>query len=1489
MARRTRGGPADAAARAEHISAHRPVPAACRRRGRRRGTRGDAGGETLMAAPAKLWRIRRIYLDRIGSPAARFREVWLDLTGRDGTPLDTILWMRNGGGKSTLIALVCALIRPDRRDFLATGTTGRHLEDAILGSDTAHVVVEWIDPTGQRLVTGGVYEWADRAQPSDPNAAHERLRQTWYTFTPADGVELEQLPYGSAELKDFAKAVEALPYSCEMVVTSKQERWAQALQDRGLDPGLFTAILKINATEGGIEHHFKFKTADEFVQYLLTLVTEPTSAGKVAAILRTTRDRLARQPRLRAEVAFCDEAATLLVDGAAARDALVDAELAARAARLDAAGLAGALSAAVQAAVTVAERQDAIAGEASAGVLRAAAESATLDAHVRHYRWRAAQLVHERAAAAARAAESLVAERRHAHRSWQLVPTLIRHVEQAQRLEVARRRQEQAEAGAAPLRRERADAAAVLLAVLRNAADELDARMDTFAHEASSARERQVSARSLADSLRGRLGSLDAQQRTLEAQVGAFNSDLAAAAGHLGDDDLDVALAKAQRAEAAAAHTIEHELPADAARLDTDRRAYERDRAEAQTTLTELLRDKAVLDAERGPLLAEIEALGTDPRLTALAEQDRVDPIASQRFLTDLLTEAVITADRHRIQLAVADAEDDRAVQALASPRGLLPAALDLARAADVLAAARIPASTGWHFLADSVSPSAWPAVIADAPHLVGGLLVHDPDDLERARTELVAAQLFATSAIQVATTADLRSIVDADPGKSSGFVLPPASAMYDRTAAASESDRRNRGRDERNQRVHELLEMRDRDIRLRGQLLDLVAHCPSGHREHLDAAHSNIEEALAAVQERLAGLQETRLLLDERAALLEHTRRDLAERRRVLTIRIAALADLTRRAPDVAQMRTELSALPTLRAQLHAEMATAEEAERTAATAANRLAADAERAGSTVREYKIRCEELQRIASEIVVTARPNLTEATNAYQAAHDAYVRQTSGSALEATIAEITSRLAALDEEIQQFAAAERATAQTLLDESDPAAVRRAIEQAEHDFLTAQRDATLAGAALSNAHAALQACAPSTLDLAVDDDDVVRLAEQAQRGLDESRTNEQAARERASTAEAAAVTARRRADDFQQLVTDLTEDTDAIAGAADVAAFAGDVDAARESARAARRALQAADRAVNAARNRLNAEAHRIDRWALDERFATVSPEVRDRFREGRLDFDTTEQLAAQLLTYRHGLAGELDAVEKDKHLVVTALCAEVREGLKTLQRAQHHAQLPPGLADHLRNRRFLDVGPRSSVDTSDATLRSRVERLVDKLVAGKDPIPDGLTLAWEAIAAVVGRGNFVARVLKPSTELTDDRQPVELMSKWSGGEKVTIGLLLFCMLARLRAANRGGDVPGLGVLPMDNPLGTANYVAFLDLQRRVAAANGIQLIFLSGLGDMRAVGRFPNVVRMRNTHNRGRNYARVMDRELNEDQILESITTARLTFPVQGTLL
>ncbi|GGM21740.1 hypothetical protein ACFFX1_00780 [Dactylosporangium sucinum] len=1470
-----------------------------------------------MAAPARLWRIRRIHLDRVGSPAARFRDVWLDLTGRDGRPLDTILWMRNGGGKSTLIALVCALVRPDRRDFLATATTGRHLEDCVLGADTGHVVVEWTDPDGRRLVTGAVYEWTDRAQPADPNAAHDRLKQSWYAFTPAAGVEIEQLPFAGlgglpTDLRDFVRAVETLPPETDAVVTAKQDRWAQALQDRGLDPGLFTAILKINATEGGIEHHFKFKTSDDFVQYLLSLVTEPTSATKVATILRGTRERLARQPRLRAEVTFCDEATGLLADLGKARSSLGAAEELAAAERAAAARLAGAFALAATVADEAAEAARAGGASSLTQAERAASTARALDARVRDLRFQAARQHLAAAVLHVRASATVVHERHRSHRAWQLVPLLTERDALAGRLAALRHQQQEAEEGAAPLRRARSAAAAVYVAALRAACAGLDTAVATAGAAADAAATEQAAARAQADALRSELGGLDARAGTVARALSAFDSDLAAAvaAGHLPPDgELDAALAAGRDEDREADERLTGELPAAAARLAEDRAAHERERSAVQSSITELTHRRATLDAERTPLLAEIEALATDPRLTALTERDRVDPVAEQRLLAEQLAEAIIAADRQRIQLAVADAEDDRAVQALGSARGLLPASLDLARAADVLAAERIPATTGWHLLADAVPPDRWALAVTAAPHLVGGLLVHDPADLDRARAVLEAAQLYPTSAVQVAPAAALHAAVDAPAPAAGGFVLPPAPALYDRTAAAREADRRAAGRAGRGVRVQELLDARDHDLRLRDQLRLLAERCPPGHREHLDAEHARLTELLARANARAAELDGERADLDERAAAHAGQLRALAERRRILATRLGVLTDLARRSAEAFSLRTERDGLPAERSSCEQRLALAEDRERSAAAVVAASRADADRHRATLRGYLARVEELHRLADGPVPAPLPGLAAAQSAYEAADEAYARQSSGSAIEATANEITRRLEGLDRQVNQFTADEHTAAAALaatVDAADAEAVRHSTERAEESHFAARADATRAeteAEAARQSLAAHEAARPTPAELEAapgepadeprDAAEATAWAEAHRERLDAALREEQEARERAAAAERAAEAGRRLAADLRELAADLRADlADEVSTVDSIAPFAGDADEAREAARQARRSLQGAERAGSAARSQLHGEVHRMDRWAGEERFAAVTAEVRDRFRSEQsaaLSVAEAERLAGELATYRHALAGELAAVDKDKHLVVTALCAEVREGLKTLQRAQHHAQLPAGLADHLRNRRFLDVGPRSNVDTTDATLRSRVERLVDRLVAKQDPIPDGLALVWEATAAVVGRGNFVARVLKPSTELGEDRQPVELMSKWSGGEKVTISLLLFCMLARLRAANRGGDVPGLGVLPMDNPLGTANYVAFLDLQRRVAAANGIQLVFLSGLGDMRAVGRFPNVVRMRNTHHRGRNYAQVMARDLNDDQVLEGITTARLTFPVQETLL
>jgi hypothetical protein len=92
----------------------------------------------------------------------------------------------------------------------------------------------------------------------------------------------------------------------------------------------------------------------------------------------------------------------------------------------------------------------------------------------------------------------------------------------------------------------------------------------------------------------------------------------------------------------------------------------------------------------------------------------------------------------------------------------------------------------------------------------------------------------------------------------------------------------------------------------------------------------------------------------------------------------------------------------------------------------------------------------------------------------------------------------------------------------------------------------------------------------------------------------------------------------------------------------------------------------------------------------------------------------------------------------------------------------------------------------------------------------------------------------------------------MSKWSGGEKLTAAVVLYCIVARLRARNRSRALPlgSSGALVLDNPLGKSNYVGFLAVQRRVATALGVQLLYTTGVRDLKAVGTFPNVIRCRN---------------------------------------
>jgi hypothetical protein len=131
----------------------------------------------------------------VGERSARFQDLTLTFTApADGgsEPQDSVIWLRNGGGKSSILSLLYALLLPRAADFMGRAVK-RSLTDYIDGGDTAHVVAVW-EPAGVSrtllgeaeglLVTGAVHEWPDLRRPAQPEASRDRLTTLFVLHLP---------------------------------------------------------------------------------------------------------------------------------------------------------------------------------------------------------------------------------------------------------------------------------------------------------------------------------------------------------------------------------------------------------------------------------------------------------------------------------------------------------------------------------------------------------------------------------------------------------------------------------------------------------------------------------------------------------------------------------------------------------------------------------------------------------------------------------------------------------------------------------------------------------------------------------------------------------------------------------------------------------------------------------------------------------------------------------------------------------------------------------------------------------------------------------------------------------------------------------------------------------------------------------------------------------------------------------------------------------
>jgi hypothetical protein len=219
---------------------------------------------------------------------------------------------------------------------------------------------------------------------------------------------------------------------------------------------------------------------------------------------------------------------------------------------------------------------------------------------------------------------------------------------------------------------------------------------------------------------------------------------------------------------------------------------------------------------------------------------------------------------------------------------------------------------------------------------------------------------------------------------------------------------------------------------------------------------------------------------------------------------------------------------------------------------------------------------------------------------------------------------------------------------------------------------------------------------------------------------------------------------------------------------------------------------------------------------------------------------ERLAGHLEQRAVSLRDDLDRHDRDVRTCATMLHVQAARAIERLRAYQNQSRLPDGLGDWSQRRFVIIEHERIPEDESVAV--DRVSRVVHALLTPGAGRSDAPSLLFAAARALVD-APFRVRLLKPHTDLSLDRVDVTELKNFSGGQRVTAGVLLYATMARVRAT---GDVASIGWLWLDNPFGQASADQFVRTMRRAADQLGLQLLFTAAPKDKGALSMFDRTI-------------------------------------------
>ncbi|WP_134731663.1 hypothetical protein [Amycolatopsis nivea] len=1463
------------------------------------------------ALPVPPLRLRRVKLCGVGPEGARFDPLDLDFTTREGAAARVLLSLTNTGGKSTLITLVCSLIVPAARAQVG----GKVLGDYVLTGDTSHIVCEWEDATsGKRTVTGAVMEWKDgRRQPPHSSRSTSNLFRSWYLFTTGPELPaLDDLPLFEGGRRQpyraFCAAVDDLIAQypgAQGVITDIQQRWTKALEERtSVDPALFGYQMRMNDSEAGAEKLLaSFDSPDNVVRFFVAALNDQRELETFTASLEEYAVLAAQRTDLEAIAAFGEEIAPL-VELVAARS--MDAEAAAGAARR-----ANARGGEHAAALDNRIEQD----EASLVVLAKEAEAAGAEANRARQAYgrisdiRQQLLLEEaraRVEATGAAVEEASAEADQAERdelAWQAVDAVIDLETERKASEAAERAYEAADKGLDSLRAAVGEAAARTAGRLDALAIEAAQLAVSADAAAQSAKERGQEASDLLGDLAVQLDRIKNElNRIKQSREEADRQTVAAvAAGWLVDGESPAAAVR--RWQDTRSEASEAADRADAG-AETAARTAEQQSVEIEELDVELLGLRSSAQRSEAKLAdfdQDLAGVGDDETVAQLVG-GRPEDGAELARAGQMAEESARRADER----AAEHAERARAATeelALIDEAGIVPAGQDALAVLKRLTDARIGASTGLSWIERNVAdPERRAAYIADRPGLAGGVVVSDPTRFDDGIAVLTAQPVHTTMPI----------VVQLAPSSVDGtrhedvvrcHVVVPHRATWDREWAAESRKELERTAESEGTAARDAAEAARRYRVASARCTDFGRRWGQTARGELVHAFDVAAEAAGEVEARretLAG-QRDQQLRKAQAARAESAAQRLAglkaERHVEQASALAGVVEATEAAA---------AQLPGLYSRRTRFLADEQNAKKTVATAAGHFTEQTQKASDARSAADAYHRERGQLGvDEGAPDPGENLQVLRNAWQSLRIELASAEQGMVEAETLNRARLRVGQAVERTRRFAAEVLSAARELAatsEASSPASRAGAQNRARTAFDAKRTALASAKVERTQAHKALAEARPAAsdhqnfIDLAgtewfpAEPGDIPGRLER----LEVRNAELRRARDEAEAAEKEA----------QEFVKAVSEDVESLQDIAELwtaarlptpRVFEGTKTVARDQMRVCLKEKADADHDAQEAAGRLRTAVVATRNSAMNARWSTLEAAAAIRVRslpETDLVAEA-ELLAKRIRAMAESAAADLGELDQHRGMLRDSLLSLCRDQRRMLREVSRYSKLPGGLGD-LSHQAALKIGFDEAPDEEAAArLANRIDSWSAEL--GQNPKrakSSDVRARWlsdavrDTVHDRVRAGAWSIEILKPSIDgrvryCPPDRIPIE----FSGGQVLTLAVLVYCALSRVRSAHRLGGPRPAGTLLLDNPFGAASAEALIQMQHRLAAHSGVQLVCATGLHDPAVDAAFTGdgsvIVKLRNDGDLRRNLSYLQLRATVVDgvDVAESIIRGR----------